>query len=215
MQQCAKQGMPTQIIYRESECLQRANSPLALCVPAPAPQMAQAVTQAPRALCPHAARGYPAAGRATSLAMGPSLVVTECSSGPITNTISPVSPLSQLRYLRGELSDHCQPPLMSRSFSPIQSVELYPVNRPGANTAGGQNQTPKPSSVPRLSPSQTWGRQSKLAVAMPIVPSALPQMGSAQPGCQNLTIDVGLLMDLCDAQQVGPLLLTAIPGFPP
>lgn len=70
-------------------------------------------------------------------------------SGPITTTTSPVSPLSQLRYLRGELSDHCQPPLMSRSFSPIQSVELYPVNRPGANTEK-KNQSPKPSSVPSL-----------------------------------------------------------------
>lgn len=34
------------------------------------------------------------------------------------------SPLSQLRYFKGELSDHCQPPLVSRSFRPIQSVEL-------------------------------------------------------------------------------------------
>ena len=34
------------------------------------------------------------------------------------------SPLSQLRYFRGELSDHCQPPLVSRSLRPIHSVEL-------------------------------------------------------------------------------------------
>lgn len=82
--------------------------------------------------------------------MGPSLVVTRCSSGTITNTTSPVSPLSQLRYLRGELSDHCQPPLMSRSFRPIQSVELYPVNRPGANRARGVESVSQPQLSPQL-----------------------------------------------------------------
>lgn len=227
MQQPVKQGMTIHVIHRVNECLQRANSPLAPCVPAPAPQMSQAVTQVPGALCPHAAtqapgalcphtaRGYPAAAWATSLAMERPLVITGCSSSPITTTTSPVSPFSQLRYLRGELSDHCQPPLMSRSFRPIQSVELYPVNRPGANTASGAESVPQPSSVPSLSPPQTWGKQSKLAVTMPTLSSALLQMRSTQIGCQNLTIDVGLLMDLSDAQQVGPLLLTAIPRFLP
>lgn len=141
MQQPAKQGMSAQVIHRVSECLQRANSLSASCVLAPAPQMSQAVTQAPGVLCPRTARGYPAAAWATSLAMGPSLVVTGCSSGPITTTTSPVSPLSQLRYFRGELSDHCQPLLMSRSFSPIQSVELYPVSSPGGAESVPQAQT--------------------------------------------------------------------------
>ena len=33
--------------------------------------------------------------------------------------------------------------------------------------------------------------------------------------CPRLTIDVGLLVDLRDAQQVRPLLLAAGPGLPP
>lgn len=48
-----------------------------------------------------------------------------------------------------------------------------------------------------------------------MTPIVRPSTSPATPGPCHLTIDVGLLVDLCDAQQVCPLLLATGPGLPP
>lgn len=65
---------------------------------------------------------------------------------------------------------------------------------------------PPAASCPPAAGERAQGPPPKVGTGLGVLPAA-------PSPC--LTIDVGLLVDLCDAQQVRPLLLAAGPGLPP